>query len=301
MTRHVCFCLVLSLTMLLVPAVLIPLWVKKVKSIESDIKVYVSNQEEKALLSELHRAIEFGFILAIALMVSLAISIVIYVRLAIRREKREMSLSTELVNEAARQLNERTIHEFDVYHQQQNEETFPHELPELVDAYHPRQRDVSVDVIELHSTENLPLKGKKILLIEDDATSVTISQRVITSLGAVTCICRNARESVNYVSRILSEQRDVGPSTPSPPFDFILIDCEKLKTSAFAATVCIRKDLSHYGFRIPIMALTVHSNMEVIAKISDAEMDYYLPKPLKPDLLLEAIDYMEYRKLFRRL
>jgi len=156
------------------------------------------------LLSELHKAIEFGFILAIALMVSLAISVVIYVRLAMRREKREMSLSTELVNEAARQLNERTIHE----------------LPEF-DVYHPRQRDV-----ELHSTENLPLKGKKILLIEDDATSVTISQRVITSLGAVTYICRNARESVNYVSRILSEQRDVGPSTPSPPFDFIVIDCE---------------------------------------------------------------------------
>ncbi|KAH0707962.1 hypothetical protein KY290_009646 [Solanum tuberosum] len=280
MTRHVCFCLVLSLTMLLVPAVLIPLWVKKVKSIESEIKVFVSNQEEKALLSELHKAIEFGFILAIALMVSLAISVVIYVRLAMRREKREMSLSTELVNEATRQLNERTIHE----------------LPELVDVYHPRQRDV-----ELHSTENLPLKGKKILLIEDDATSVTISHRVITSLGADTYICRNARDSVNYVSRILSEQRDVGPSTPSPPFDFIVIDCEKLKTGAFAATVCIRKDLSHYGFRIPIMALTVHSNMEVIAKIQDAEMDYYLPKPLKPDLLLEAIDYMEYRKLFRRL
>uniref|UniRef100_M1DE33 histidine kinase n=1 Tax=Solanum tuberosum TaxID=4113 RepID=M1DE33_SOLTU len=265
MTRHVCFCLVL---------------------------VYVSNQEGKALLSELHKAIEFGFILAIALMVSLAISVVIYVRLAMRRDKREMSLSTELVNEAARQLNERTIHE----------------LPELVDAYHPRQRDayhpsqsdVSADVIELHSTENLPLRGKKILLIEDDATSVTISQRVITSLGAVTYICRNARESVNYVSRILSEQRDVGPSTPSPPFDFIVIDCEKLRTGAFAATVCIRRDLSYYGFQIPIMALTVHSNMEAIAKISDAEMDYYLPKPLKPDLLLEAIDYMEYRKLFRR-
>ncbi|KAK6772739.1 hypothetical protein RDI58_027977 [Solanum bulbocastanum] len=291
MTRHVCFCLVLSLTMLLVPAVLIPLWVKKVKSIESEIKVYVSNQEEKALLSELHKAIEFGFILAIALMVSLAISVVTYVRLAIRREKREMSLSTELVNEAAQQLNERTIlelPELDVYHQEQNEETI-------------RQKDVSVDVIELHSTENLPLKGKKILLIEDDSTSVTISQRVISSLGAVTYICRNTRESVNYVSKILSEQRDVGPSTTSPPFDFILIDCEKLRTGVFAATVCIRKDLSHYGFRIPIMALTVHSNMEVIAKIQDAEMDYYLPKPLKPDLLLEAIDYMEYRKLFRRL
>lgn len=157
------------------------------------------------MLSELHKAIEFGFILAIALMVSLAISVVIYVRLAMRREKREMSLSTELVNEATRQLNERTIHE----------------LPELVDVYHPRQRDV-----ELHSTENLPLKGKKILLIEDDATSVTISHRVITSLGADTYICRNARDSVNYVSRILSEQRDVGPSTPSPPFDFIVIDCE---------------------------------------------------------------------------
>ncbi|KAK4725749.1 hypothetical protein R3W88_030666 [Solanum pinnatisectum] len=211
-----------------------------------------------------------------------------------------MSLSTELVNEAARQLNERTIHELpelDVYHQEQNEET----IHELVDVYHPRQKDVSVDVIELHSTENLPLKGKKILLIEDDSTSVTISQRVISSLGAVTYICRNTRESVNYVSKILSEQRDVGPSTTSPPFDFILIDCEKLRTGVFAATVCIRKDLSHYGFRIPIMALTVHSNMEVIAKIQDAEMDYYLPKPLKPDLLLEAIDYMEYRKLFRRL
>ena len=48
------------------------------------------------------------------------------------------------------------------------------------------------------------------------------------------------------------------------------------------------------------MALTVHSNMEAIAKISNAEMDYYIPKPLKPDLILEAVDYLEFRKLFRR-
>ncbi|XP_069148697.1 probable histidine kinase 2 [Solanum lycopersicum] len=237
-------------------------------------------------------------------MVCLAISLVTYLFLAIRCRNRDMSVSTGLANEAARQLNERTIHqlpELHAYHEEQNdEEALPHELQEVDDVYHPRQQDVSVDIVQLHPTEKLPLSGTKVLLIEDDTMSVTISQRVIISLGAMTYICRTARDSVNYVNKVLSSHRDVGPSTPSPPFDFILIDFERLKTGSFAAIVCIKRDLLHYGFRIPIMALTVHSNMEAIAKISNAEMDYYIPKPLKPDLILEAVDYLEFRKLFRR-
>lgn len=61
-------------------------------------------------------------------------------------------------------------------------------------------------------------------------------------------------------------------------------------------TICIRKQLSYYGFQIPIIGLTAHANVEVLARIAQAEMDFYLPKPLKPDLLLEAIGYLENRK-----
>lgn len=89
------------------------------------------------------------------------------------------------------------------------------------DAYHLRQKDVLVDVNECSSDENhLPLRGKKILMVEDNTT---ISKRMVAKLGATIYTSINAQEVVEYVCK---DQRDIGPSAPPPPFDYILIDCE---------------------------------------------------------------------------
>lgn len=67
----------------------------------------------------------------------------------------------------------------------------------------------------------------------------------------------------------------------------------------FEATRCIREEEARYGIRIPIIALTAHSaEEEIIAKIFQVGMDYYLPdKRIDRDELLKAIDYIEHRNV----
>ncbi|KAJ8560429.1 hypothetical protein K7X08_022289 [Anisodus acutangulus] len=159
-----------------------------------------------------------------------------------------------------------------------------------------KRQDFSVDV-NGHSSKNLPLTGKKILVVEDLKALLKVCSTVVSHLGATTYTCENGVEALDLARKGLSDQRDIGPSTPSPPFDYILMDCEMPEMDGFEATKCIREEEARYGIRIPIIALTAHTEKEEIDKIFQAGMDYYLPNPLTPDLLLKAIDYIEHRKV----
>ncbi|XP_059285775.1 histidine kinase CKI1-like [Lycium ferocissimum] len=158
-----------------------------------------------------------------------------------------------------------------------------------------KRQDVSVDV-NGSSSNNLPLTGKKILVVEDDNMLLMICLVVVSKLGATTYTCGNGEEALDLVRKGLSDQRDIGPSTPSPPFDYILMDCQMAVMDGFEATKCIREEEAHYGIRIPIIALTAHTK-EVTDKIFQAGMDYYIEKPISDAKLLKAIDYIEHRNV----
>ncbi|XP_055814351.1 histidine kinase CKI1-like isoform X2 [Solanum dulcamara] len=158
---------------------------------------------------------------------------------------------------------------------------------------HPLVQDVSVEV-NGHSNKKLPLTGKKILVVEDDRTLLMICTTAISKLGATTYTCKNGQEAVDEVCKGLSDQRDIGPSTPSPPFDYILMDCEMPEMNGFEATKGIRKEEARYGIRIPIIAFTAHTEKEETDKIFQAGMDYYLPKESNGEEILKAIDYIEH-------
>ncbi|CAN4094917.1 unnamed protein product [Withania somnifera] len=149
-------------------------------------------------------------------------------------------------------------------------------------------QDTSVDVNGADSSKKLPLAGKKILVVEDNTTLLMICT---TTISATTC--KNGKEALDEVCKGLSDQRDIGPSTPSPQFDYILMDCEM---NGFEATKLIRKEEAPYGIRIPIIAFTAHTEKEETDKIFQAGMDYYLPKESKGDEILKAIDYIEHTK-----
>ncbi|KAG5574034.1 hypothetical protein H5410_063800 [Solanum commersonii] len=161
---------------------------------------------------------------------------------------------------------------------------------------HTLVQDVSVDV-NGRSCKKLPLTGKKILLVEDDRMLLMICKTAVSKLGATTYTCKNGQEALDEVCKGLSEQRDIGSSTPSPPFDYILMDCEMPEMDGFEATKCIRKEEARYGIRIPIIAFTAHTEKEETDKIFQAGMDYYLPKESKGEEILKAIDYIEHTKV----
>lgn len=61
----------------------------------------------------------------------------------------------------------------------------------------------------------------------------------------------------------------------------------------FEATRLIREEERDYGVHIPIIALTAHANgEEANSRMMNAGMDFHLAKPLKRELLMEAILYI---------
>ncbi|CAN4104708.1 unnamed protein product [Withania somnifera] len=161
----------------------------------------------------------------------------------------------------------------------------------------PLVQDASVDVNGADFSKKLPLTGKKILVVEDNRTLLMVCTTTVSNLGATTYTCKNGKEALDEVCKGLSDQRDIGPSTPSPPFDYILMDCEMPEMNGFEATKHIRKEEARYGIRIPIIAFTAHTEKEETDKIFQAGMDYYLPKESKGDEILKAIDYIELTKV----
>jgi CheY-like chemotaxis protein len=74
-------------------------------------------------------------------------------------------------------------------------------------------------------------------------------------------------------------------------FDVILMDLEMPEMDGLAATAAIRRiERKSGGGRIPIIALTAHAVKDVRQQCLDADMDGYVPKPIRPDQLFEVLE-----------
>ncbi|KAL7205087.1 hypothetical protein ACSBR2_018080 [Camellia fascicularis] len=136
-----------------------------------------------------------------------------------------------------------------------------------------------------------PLSGKKVLVAEDNAVLLKVAATNISKLGADVETCRNGEEAFEIVCKGLSDRRKDGGSA-FLPYDYILMDCEMPIMDGFTATRRIREAEKYYGVRIPIIALTAHTSGEEAGRMMQAGMDFHLPKPLKRELLMEAISHI---------
>ncbi|CAL5378982.1 unnamed protein product [Camellia sinensis] len=136
-----------------------------------------------------------------------------------------------------------------------------------------------------------PLSGKKVLVAEDNAVLLKLAATNISKLGADAETCRNGEEAFEIVCKGLRDRRKDGGSA-FLPYDYILMECEIPIMDGFTATRRIREEEKHYGVRIPIIALTAHTSGEEAGRMMQAGMDFHLPKPLKRELLMEAISHI---------
>lgn len=61
----------------------------------------------------------------------------------------------------------------------------------------------------------------------------------------------------------------------------------------YEATRRIREEEKKYNARIPIIALTAHSEGTELKMIFEAGMDSYIDKPLKKERLIEVLEEMQ--------
>ena len=112
------------------------------------------------------------------------------------------------------------------------------------------------------------VRGKTVLLVEDNAVNAFISAASLESMGVVSVHAANGNEAVN-----LYRQRR---------FDAVLMDCEMPVMDGFTATRMIREFEAQSGqARTPIIALTANALTGDREHCLRQGMDDYLSKPIE--------------------
>ena len=133
------------------------------------------------------------------------------------------------------------------------------------------------------ATEDQPLLGVKVLVVEDNA----VNQMVVTELlQAWGCQVETADNGVIAVA-----------ATAERSFDVILMDVQMPVMDGFEATAAIRDQEREVGTHTKIIAMTANAMTGDREKCIRAGMDSYLSKPLQPASLLEKIAHASNREL----
>lgn len=136
-------------------------------------------------------------------------------------------------------------------------------------------------LLEQESTQNSitedtllnKLKGKRILVAEDNKINQIVAEQTLLHLGAEICFANNGRECIEQ----LKEQQ----------FDLILMDIQMPEMDGLEATAQI---LEHkLAPETPIVALTANVFKEDIEIYMNAGMVAHLAKPFDPQQLYEVI------------
>jgi PAS domain S-box-containing protein len=115
----------------------------------------------------------------------------------------------------------------------------------------------------------------KILVAEDTGFNQKFIRRLLEKRGHRATIVTNGNEAVSSFS--------------AGTYDLILMDVQMPEMDGFEATAKIRDIEKGRGGHIPIIALTAHAIKGDRERCLAAGMDGYVPKPISPDALFDAI------------
>lgn len=119
-------------------------------------------------------------------------------------------------------------------------------------------------------------KSLNILLAEDNEVNQKVAIKILEKYNHIVTVVGNGLEAVNAVK--------------SRRFDIVLMDVQMPVMGGFEATREIRQHEKDAAVpRTPIIALTAHAMLGDREKCIQAQMDEYLSKPLKQNLLMQTI------------
>lgn len=119
-------------------------------------------------------------------------------------------------------------------------------------------------------------KSFNILLAEDNEVNQKVAIKILEKYNHVVTVVGNGLEAFNAIK--------------DSRFDVVLMDVQMPVMGGFEATREIRQYERETGLsRTPIVALTAHAMLGDREKCIQAQMDEYLSKPLKQNLLMQTI------------
>ncbi|HEX3037321.1 MAG TPA: response regulator [Thermodesulfobacteriota bacterium] len=126
-------------------------------------------------------------------------------------------------------------------------------------------------------------KHVSILLVEDNRDNQNLAKKILEKAGYGVYVAENGEEAVKAVR--------------GGNYDLILMDIQMPVMDGFGATQEIRKwEKGQKLGRTPIIALTAHAMTGYGEKCLENDMDDYITKPIKKDVLLEVVDKWVERK-----
>ena len=131
---------------------------------------------------------------------------------------------------------------------------------------------------EVTGSENLSVKGIKILLAEDNELNMEIARCLLEDEGAVITEAHNGKEAV-----------EVFAASEAGGFDVILMDIMMPEMDGLEATRIIRGMDRPDAEKIPIFAMTANAFADDAKRSLDAGMNEHLAKPLEVREIVEMI------------
>ncbi|HBF09026.1 MAG: hypothetical protein CMD81_08545 [Gammaproteobacteria bacterium] len=128
------------------------------------------------------------------------------------------------------------------------------------------------------STELQPLKGLRVLLVDDNLVNQVVGKGVLNKLQCNIAVANDGQECLELLK--------------ADEFDVVLMDCQMPVMDGFTATEAIRNGEAGEKYRgIPIIALTANAMDGDRQRCLDSGMSDYLMKPLNFDLLKERLHH----------
>jgi len=124
----------------------------------------------------------------------------------------------------------------------------------------------------------IQLKGKQILLCEDNEINVEIVQRLLEYEGVIVTVTRNGQECLDAFDEVVPGH-----------YDAILMDVRMPVMDGLTATKILRQRNREDAEIIPIIALSGNAYQEDIERALAAGVNDYITKPVVPDILFRTL------------
>ncbi|NCD03528.1 MAG: response regulator, partial [Clostridia bacterium] len=148
----------------------------------------------------------------------------------------------------------------------------------IVDLYMPLvAAEKQLDRKPVNQDERI-LKGKQVLLVEDNVINTRIASKLLEKKGCVVISAVNGQEAV-----------DVFREAEAGAIDLILMDIRMPVMNGLEAARSIRELKKADSATVPIIAMTADAFSEDIIKTEEAGMNGHLPKPVEPDKLYQIL------------
>jgi CheY-like chemotaxis protein len=119
------------------------------------------------------------------------------------------------------------------------------------------------------------LGSRKILIAEDNFSSLKLLTRLLERWGQQVTLAINGREALSLFEK--------------DTFDLVLLDIQMPEMDGFEVTAAIRELETKNGKHTPIIALTAHALAGQREQCLSRGMDGFVTKPIEPRKLLEAL------------